>query len=180
MRTSTRGRLLAAALIASLMLPPTAAMGGTDGTGREGIGGADAEVRAAIAAGGVQVSDREVVFAGADDVVGSSDDVRMVADAAYDDCPHGWVCLWNEKDFAGRMWQFQEVTSHWQRLVNWDANNKASSWRNRRNHDTRIAKDTSGGRVMRCLESHSQSSGFGSVMNNQADEIYNSLRDDIC
>lgn len=55
---------------------------------------------------------------------------------AFADCPAGWLCLWHDKDYSGRMLEFKSV-GYWQNLTNYGFNDQMSSWRNRTSHDAK-------------------------------------------
>ena len=57
-------------------------------------------------------------------------------------CPSGWVCLFQDVGYNGRMVKNRQVTSHAQWLGTF--NDKASSWVNNSNHDALLYKDWNG------------------------------------
>jgi hypothetical protein len=114
-----------------------------------------------------------------------TDDIAMVIQATKADCPFGWVCLFDWRDFnAGhpnaRMWKFQEVTSGYQNLHNFDAGDRTASWWNRRNHDSRLRRWGTNGYVYNCMDSQSQASQMGAAWVDEADHIRNFNSDGEC
>jgi hypothetical protein len=110
-----------------------------------------------------------------------NDDIGMVIQATYNDCPDSWVCLfdwrdWNADHPNARMWKFQDVTAGYQNLANWSANNKAASWRNRRDFRTWLRRSLGGGDYdYKCLEGRSQDSLMNPPWRDTADGIRNVL-----
>jgi Peptidase inhibitor family I36 len=47
---------------------------------------------------------------------------------ASTDCPSGWLCLYQDANFRGRMLKFRD--NHWQQLSSFGSNDKTSSWVN--------------------------------------------------
>jgi hypothetical protein len=95
-------------------------------------------------------------------VTAYSDGALVVAPAAFNDCPDGWVCIWEDKDYSGRMLQFQD-RGFWQDLTAYNFNDKTTSWRNRTNDDAKLAQHTGGLGTQICLQpnsSNSQLTGF--------------------
>jgi hypothetical protein len=45
------------------------------------------------------------------------------------DCPAGWLCLYQDANFQGRMLKFRD--NQWQQLSGYGFNDKTSSWKNR-------------------------------------------------
>jgi hypothetical protein len=76
------------------------------------------------------------------------------------------------------MWRFQEVTDRPQNLHNWDAGNRAASWWNRRNHDSRLWRFNTPGTL--CMDSQSQASSMSAAWVDKADEIHNFNNDGLC
>ncbi|HET9163424.1 MAG TPA: peptidase inhibitor family I36 protein [Solirubrobacterales bacterium] len=91
-----------------------------------------------------------------------SDGAKVVEPASFNDCPDGWVCLWENKEYSGRMLEFQD-RGFWQNLTDYGFNDQTTAWRNRTNDDARLAEDINGGGERICLQpnsSNSQLSGF--------------------
>ncbi|WP_442789839.1 peptidase inhibitor family I36 protein [Nocardiopsis sp. EMB25] len=44
-----------------------------------------------------------------------------------DDCPLGYLCVWEHPNYQGRMYRFAGANASW---AAWDINNKDSSWYN--------------------------------------------------
>ena len=59
-------------------------------------------------------------------------------------CPSGWVCLFQDANFQGRMLKFRQVTSTAQSLIEYNFNDKASSWVNNSNHGAKLYKGWNG------------------------------------
>ncbi len=89
---------------------------------------------------------------------------------AFTDCPAGWLCLWQDSGYSGRMLQFQDVTSYWQNLTNYGFNDAMSSWRNRTATDAKWSCDINGGGTQRCMASGASASSLGGD-NDQASAI---------
>lgn len=94
-----------------------------------------------------------------------SDGTKVVSPASPDsfsECPDGWVCLWENKEYGGRMLEFQD-RGYWQNLSVYEFNDKTSSWANRTNDDARLSQNAGGGGNLLCLQpnsSNSQLTGF--------------------
>jgi hypothetical protein len=202
--------LLAALVISSLgeVAPPGAAAGSSAGTPAPESGQVQTllpdevqrSVEAALRTGARRVGARLFLWPGANGVYDSvpagagealttglaaspTDDFGMVIQATWSDCPNGWVCLydwrdWNEDHPQASMWIFQEVTSNYQDLANFNAKNRAASWRNRRNHDSRLRRGTSGPTL--CMDSKSNSARMSAAWRDNADYIRNFNSDGLC
>jgi hypothetical protein len=91
-----------------------------------------------------------------------SDGAEVVEPASFNDCPDGWVCLWEDKEYSGRMLKFQS-RGYWQNLTDYGFNDQTTAWRNRTNDDARLAEDINGGGTRICMQpnsSNSQLTGF--------------------
>ena len=88
---------------------------------------------------------------------------------AASDCPLDWVCLWENPDFLGRMVQYRDCCP-WYNLADVGLNNAASSWRNRKSVDAKVADFADGNGNRLCLNNGSQSSSMG-AWDNQATSI---------
>lgn len=97
----------------------------------------------------------------------------------YSDCPSGWLCLWQDRDYAGRMLQFRS-TGSWQNLTDYGFNDEMSSWRNRRSADSKWAWHIDGGGTIRCMDSFSSTSYVGSGDNDEASSVRNYTLDTHC
>jgi len=86
--------------------------------------------------------------------------IAVDAETSYSDCASGWLCLWRDADYKGKMWQFQSSGS-WQNLNSYGASDEVSSWRNRRGLDAQLSWDVNGGGSKICLDSGAASSGLG-------------------
>jgi hypothetical protein len=112
--------------------------------------------------------------------------VLELGPAAFDDCPSGWVCLWEHADFGGRMLQFSQCdvngdgTCDWQNLTAYNFNDQMSSWRNRKSVDAHWAYATNGGGTRRCMESQSSSNWVGAVDNDEASSLIIRKNDGWC
>ncbi|MFC5218209.1 peptidase inhibitor family I36 protein [Streptomyces coerulescens] len=59
-------------------------------------------------------------------------DAMSARDArAASDCKKDWVCLWDKKNFKGRMLKFND--EYWHNLADWGFSNRAESARNHQN-----------------------------------------------
>lgn len=91
-----------------------------------------------------------------------SDGSKLVSPASFSSCPSGWVCIWENKEYSGRMLEFQE-RGFWQNLTVYGFNDQTSSWANKTNDDAKLAQDINGGGNQICLQpqsSNSQLTGF--------------------
>ena len=70
-------------------------------------GGSTSEPTVSVPPGGVLVGDQIIFDAGKT--------ILNLGISGFDDCPSGWVCLWEHRDWGGRMLQFQDCCS-WQSL----------------------------------------------------------------
>lgn len=86
-----------------------------------------------------------------------SDGSKVVTAASFGDCPDGWVCLWTDANYSGRMLQFQD-RGNWQNLTAWSFNDETSSWRNRTNDDAKLAQHLEGGGNQVCMQPNSSNS----------------------
>jgi hypothetical protein len=86
-----------------------------------------------------------------------SDGSQVVTAASFSDCPDGWVCLWTDANYSGRMLQFQD-RGLWQNLTAWSFNDETSSWRNRTNDDAKLAQHLDGGGNQVCMQPNSSNS----------------------
>lgn len=144
--------------------------------------------------GARRVSAREVVLPGPDGRFGPSksldaaaaalgetsltDDIGIVVQASWGDCPAGWACLFDYTNWRGRMVKFQSSIGYWQPLSTWNFANRTSSWRNRRNHCSYLNIYGNSIRKDIMMSRHSSSSTLGKK-NNKADAIMNSY-DSAC
>jgi hypothetical protein len=113
--------------------------------------------------GGVVVGDR-IVYEGGAVVV-----VPAVA-AAFDDCPNGSVCLFQNAGWGGLMITFNSCCD-WDNLGPFGLNNAASSWRNRMSVDAQLAKDNGGGGAKLCLNNNSSASSMPAGWDDAASSI---------
>jgi hypothetical protein len=107
-----------------------------------------------------------------------SDGNIVVAPAVFSDCPDGWVCIWEDANYSGRMLQFQD-RGFWQDLTAYNFNDKTSSWRNRINQDAKLSEDIGGGGTQICMQPQSSNSlltGF----NDKASSIKLFKTADVC
>lgn len=105
--------------------------------------------------------------------------LELGGEKGYYDCPYGWLCLFQDKDWEGRMLQFQD-TGSWQNLTDYGFNDAMSSWRNRRSADSKWAWHINGNGTRRCMDSHSATSYVGSGDNDEASSIINYTLDGHC
>jgi len=110
--------------------------------------------------------------------------VRPRAHAADIDpygCPDQYFCVYENASFTGTRIQIHEISpnSVWTQLTDWAFNDKASSERNRRDRDSWLAQDLSGGGTRHCYDSHSSAASFG-TFNDEASSTYNSPGDGSC
>lgn len=108
-----------------------------------------------------------------------SDGVILQSAADFSDCPDGWYCLFRDAGWQGRMLQFRDVGS-WQNLTAYGFNDQMSSWRNRRNADSKWAEHVNGGGFVRCSDSNSAASYVGDADNDKASSIRNFSGDGQC
>lgn len=107
-----------------------------------------------------------------------SDGNRVVEAASFNECPDGWVCLWEHSNYEGRMLQFQD-RGFWQSLSAYNFNDKASSWRNRINQDARLSQHANGEGSLLCMQPNSSSSSMGGF-NDLASAIRLYKTSDVC
>lgn len=172
MKMSTKNRLaiavalaLAAILTSAAAAPPaTAPSEATDVAGAFPDG---------LPKGAVAVDNDTVSFDGGNVIL------ELAGTLSYSDCPSGWLCLWEDRDYSGRMLKFQS-TMYWQNLTDYGFNDEMSSWRNRRGYDSKWAWHTNGGGTRRCMDSYSSSNYVGSGDNDEASSIVNYVSDSYC
>lgn len=117
----------------------------------------------AVMPGGTIVGGR-IVYSGGDVVVVPNEG------EAFDSCPNGWVCLFEDAAWQGNMLQFNTCCA-WNNLSAFGFNNIASSWRNRMSVDAQIAKEPGGGGAILCLNNGSYSSTMPAGWDNAASSI---------
>lgn len=96
----------------------------------------------------------------------------------YNDCGGGLTCIWEDRDYGGRMLQFSD-TGSWQNLGNYGFNDNADSIANKRPADSLLAEHTGGGGDRSCFDSYSASSSLGGF-GDDASSIYLSTSDGRC
>jgi hypothetical protein len=96
-------------------------------------------------------------------------------------CPDQYFCIYENASFTGTRIQIHEISPNgvWTQLTDWGFNDKASSERNRRDRDSWLAADLSGGGTRHCYDSHSSAASFG-TFNDEASSTYNSPGDGSC
>jgi peptidase inhibitor family I36 len=102
-------------------------------------------------------------------VLHGGDVIVNFAPTAPSDCPLDWVCLWANQEYIGAMVQYRDCCN-WNNLAAISFNNMASSWRNRKGVDAKIADNTDGNGAILCLNNGSQAGSMGS-WDNQATSI---------
>ena len=102
-------------------------------------------------------------------VMQGGDVILFPSMAAPSDCPFDYVCLWANAEYIGGMVAFRECCN-WANLADVNFNNVASSWRNRKSVDAKVAdfQDGNGNRL--CLNNGSQSGSMG-AWENQATSL---------
>jgi hypothetical protein len=53
---------------------------------------------------------------------------------AFGDCPGGWVCLWHDGGYSGRMLKWSDPGTRVPHLSDYGFNDQMSSWANRGSH----------------------------------------------
>lgn len=102
----------------------------------------------------------------------------QIGTLAYSDCPVGWTCIWEDRDYQDRMLQFSS-TGYWQNLGNYGFNDNADSIANKRGGDSLLAEHTGGGGDRYCYDSYSASSNLGGF-GDDASSIFLSTADHRC
>ena len=69
-------------------------------------------------------------------------DVSM-GPAVFGDCPSGWVCLWQDGSYSGRMLKWSASGTSIAHLSDYGFNDEMSSWANRGSHLARWWTDAS-------------------------------------
>ena len=69
-------------------------------------------------------------------------DVSM-SPTVFGDCPSGWVCLWQDGDYSGRMLKWSSSGTSIAHLSDYGFNDEMSSWANRGSHLARWWTDAS-------------------------------------
>lgn len=98
---------------------------------------------------------------------------------AFDSCPSGWVCLFEDANWQGNMLQFNSCCA-WNNLSAFGFDNIASSWRNRMSVDAQIAKNAGGGGVILCLNNGASSSSMPAGWDNNASSIRGRNSSTVC
>jgi hypothetical protein len=78
---------------------------------------------------------------------------------------------------AVRGWH--DISSTWTNLGDYGFNDQASSSRNRRDRDSRLAEHTGGGGDIHCYDSHSSDADFGG-WGDDASSLWNNSGDSAC
>jgi hypothetical protein len=97
------------------------------------------------------------------------DVIRYLGPTAPGDCPLDYVCLWTNQDYLGSMVAYRDCCA-WNNLAGVGFNNIASSWRNRKSVDAKVADNADGNGAILCLNDGSQAASMGS-WDNQATSI---------
>ncbi|MGH3938758.1 MAG: peptidase inhibitor family I36 protein [Pseudonocardiaceae bacterium] len=84
----------------------------------------------------------------------------QTAALAAQDCPSGWLCLYEHTNYKGRMLKFKE--NRWQQLSAFGFNDKASSWKNRLGRDACLSWNWPAGDRRISLASGGSSTQLGS------------------
>lgn len=102
-------------------------------------------------------------------VLNGGETILYLVPTAPSDCPIDYVCLWANPEYLGSLVAFRDCCA-WVNLADVGFNNSASSWRNRKAVDAKIAdfQDGNGNRL--CLNNGSQAATMGS-WDNQATSI---------
>ncbi len=156
-----KNMIAVAALVASVVIAPPVAIAAT------GSGGATAVEQAfpnGVPAGGTVIDNGTAVSFDGGSVI------LNLTPQAYTDCPAGWLCLWHDEGYLGRMLEFQSV-GYWQNLTDYGFNDQMSSWRNRTSHDAEWSYDINGGGTTRCMASGASAKYVGDGDNDQASAI---------
>lgn len=124
---------------------------------------------AASAEGPEAVTVQSTTSSGGQEITTYSDGSKVVSPASFNECPDGWVCLWKDINYEGRMLEFQ-TRGEWQSLVPYGFNDEASSWRNRTNDDAKLSWNKEGGEPHLCMQPNSSASSMGN-WNDNATEI---------
>lgn len=126
----------------------------------------------AIPPGGVRVGD-QVVYDNGELVLEFAPSTEQVTQLSAYRCPSGWFCLFEHRDWGGRMLRFRDP-NYWQYLSNWGFANQASSWHNRLAGRDVLVVDTGTNpdTLLWCADSGSKSSFVGWSKNDKADAIY--------
>jgi hypothetical protein len=104
------------------------------------------------------------------------------ASASFGECPSGWMCLWRDHNFEGRMVRYQS-TGFWQNLPNGENPfiDEASSWANRTANDAKFAKGWLGEQEQYCMNAMSSNADLaGSGFNDSANSIIIFTNDRVC
>jgi hypothetical protein len=96
-------------------------------------------------------------------------------------CSDQYFCIYENVNFTGAKLQWHDINSgsNWTQLPDWGFNDRASSSRNRRDRDSWLAENLSGGGARHCYDSHSSDANFGGF-GDQASSTYNSAGDAGC
>jgi Peptidase inhibitor family I36 len=76
------------------------------------------------------------------------------------DCPSGWLCLYQDADFRGRMLKFRD--DQWQQLSGYGFNDATSSWKNRLGRTACLSWNWPPGNKKISLSSNGESAHMGS------------------
>jgi hypothetical protein len=146
--------------------------------------GSAAQAPAAIKATAAYRDDAAAGLFAGNDVTFYGAGAASVSGAESKPCPQGWFCLYREPDFGGRMLEFHDT--YWQRLADWDFEDRAQSIRNHRDLATELSAgiervkdgwEPRGERV--CFNPQSETRDLGSF-NRKAEGIGNSKYQSHC
>lgn len=110
------------------------------------------------AAGGRQVGNQMVMPNGSQ---------VSVTPQAYSDCPSGWVCLWDQVGYAGRMLKWSSPGTR-ESMGNYGFNDQMSSWANKTGSlDAKWFYDGIESGISRCMNPGTSSSNVGTGDNDK-------------
>jgi hypothetical protein len=104
---------------------------------------------------------------------------EVLQPAGASECPSGWVCVWEDANFNGRMAMFHDCCA-WNNLADNDLNNAVSSWRNRKAVDAKMATLADGEGDRLCLRSSSQDGSLGPTWNDTGSSLKVFAGDGAC
>ncbi|TDD33088.1 hypothetical protein E1287_20530 [Actinomadura sp. KC06] len=117
--------------------------------------------------GGVQTGPAEVSYGG-----GTAKVVFQTNVAGTPNCPSGWYCFYQEKNWDGRRLQFQDCGGS-QSLEDYGFKNQASSRHNNSRHKVTVYdRDTDPWTTLWVMTARSSSSYVGASADNRADLFY--------
>lgn len=93
-----------------------------------------------------------------------------VAPASFADCPSGWVCLWSDASFTGRLLRWSNPGTR-VNLSDIGLNDQMTSWANRGPYDARWFYNPNSSGTTRCMNPGTSNANVGTTDNDKASSL---------